>query len=86
MQTSTALYVPANTTSRVQGRPPPQRLPTPEVAAKRSEGMAAADALRTLAFAHRQARNDCRAAAGTATLYGARSCCLAVKDYTALTS
>ncbi len=56
----------------VQGRPPPQRLPTPEVAAKRSEGMAAADALRTLAFAHRQARNDCRAAAETATLYGAR--------------
>ena len=33
--------------------------------------MLAANALRTLAFAHRQARDDCRAAAETAALYGA---------------
>ena len=59
---------------------PPQRPPTPEVAAKRSEGMLAADALRTLAFAHRQARNDCQAAADTADLYGARSGCRRVES------
>jgi hypothetical protein len=55
----------------MQGLVPPQQLPSPEVAAKRSEGMLAADSLRTLAFAHRQARDDCRAAADTAALYGA---------------
>ena len=53
-----------------QGLVPPQQLPTPEMAAKRSEGMVAANSLRTLAFAHRQARDDCRAAADTAALYG----------------